>query len=74
MADLVIDARNLPCPEPVIKVDREANGIGAGRTIEVIATDRGAIVDIPAWAMDRGYALAEEFEQDGEFHFIIKTR
>jgi TusA-related sulfurtransferase len=74
VVDLVIDARNLPCPEPVIKVDRESNGIAAGQTIEVIATDRGSIVDIPAWAMDRGYVLAEEYEQDGEFHFIIRTR
>jgi tRNA 2-thiouridine synthesizing protein A len=57
---------------PVIKVSQAISGIESGQTIEVIATDRGALSDIPAWAKDMGHALKEQFEEADEFHFIVQ--
>jgi TusA-related sulfurtransferase len=57
---------------PVIKVSQAVKGMESGQTVEVIATDRGAQSDIPAWAKDMGHALKEQFEADGEFHFIVQ--
>lgn len=72
MADVVVDARGLQCPMPVIKVSQAVKTIDSGQTLEVIATDRGALSDIPAWAKDMGHALKEQFEADNEFHFIVQ--
>jgi tRNA 2-thiouridine synthesizing protein A len=72
MADVTVDARGLQCPMPVIKVAQAIVSIQPGQTLEVIATDRGALSDIPAWAKDMGHALKEQFEQDDEFHFIVE--
>lgn len=72
MADATVDARGLQCPMPVIKTAQAMAGITSGQTLEVIATDRGALSDIPAWTRDMGHALKEEFEADSEFHFVIQ--
>ena len=72
MADVTVDARGLQCPMPVIKVAQAIGSIDSGQTLEVIATDRGALSDIPAWAKDMGHALKEQFEEESEYHFIVE--
>ena len=72
MADKTVDARDLQCPMPVLKIASAMNEVSTGETIELIATDRGALSDIPAWARDMGHSLKEQFEQDGEFHFVVE--
>jgi tRNA 2-thiouridine synthesizing protein A len=72
MADATVDARGLQCPMPVIKTAQAMAGLATGQTLEVIATDRGALSDIPAWTKDMGHTLAEEYETDSEYHFVIR--
>ena len=71
MADITVDARNLQCPMPVLKIAKAMKEADSGQTLELIATDRGALSDIPAWASDMGHSLKEQFEEDSEFHFIL---
>lgn len=72
MADKVVDARGLQCPMPVIKLAQGIKEIGAGQTVELIATDNGALSDIPAWSKDMGHSLKEQFSAESEHHFIIE--
>jgi len=72
MADITVDARNLQCPMPVIKVAQAMAGADVGQTVEVIATDRGALSDIPAWAKDMGHQLKEQFEESASYHFVLE--
>ncbi|HSR45996.1 MAG TPA: sulfurtransferase TusA family protein [Acidimicrobiia bacterium] len=72
MADIIVDARNLQCPMPVLKLSQAVSGAAAGQTIELVATDRGALSDIPAWSKDTGNPLKEQFEQDSEYHFVVE--
>ena len=72
MADKVVDARGLQCPMPVIKLAQGIGEITAGQTLELIATDAGALSDIPAWSKDLGHSLKEQFTADGEHHFVIE--
>jgi tRNA 2-thiouridine synthesizing protein A len=72
MADITVDARGLQCPMPVIKTAQAMGQIESGQTLEVIASDRGALSDIPAWAKDMGHALTEQFEESEEFHFVLQ--
>lgn len=72
MADITIDARNLQCPMPVLKIARAMKEAKSGQTVELIATDRGALSDIPAWADDMGHSLKEQFEENSELHFILE--
>lgn len=70
--DRVLDARGLLCPMPVVKAGKEIKTIGAGQVLKILATDRGAIADFPAWADDTGHELLEWHEEDGVLVFFIR--
>ena len=72
MADVTVDARNLQCPMPVLKIAQAMNDLSTGQSVELIATDRGALSDIPAWASDMGHSIKEQFETDDEYHFVVE--
>jgi TusA-related sulfurtransferase len=76
MADIketrTLDARGLLCPMPIVKASREMKQLAAGDVLKVIATDRGAIADFPAWADDTGHELLEWEEQGGALVFFIR--
>ena len=71
--DKVLDARGLLCPMPVVKAGKEIRGMEDGEILKIIATDRGAIADFPAWADDTGNELLEWSEDsDGSLVFYIR--
>ena len=57
-ADVVVDARGLRCPLPVIRLATAARGLPAGTLVTVLSTDPAARHDVPAWARMRGHAMA----------------
>lgn len=70
--DKVLDARGLLCPMPVVKAGKEIKTIGQGQVLKILATDRGAIADFPAWADDLGHELLEWHDEDGVLVFYIR--
>jgi len=69
----LLDARGLLCPMPIVKAGKEMKTLAAGDILKVLATDRGAIADFPAWADDTGNELLEWKDQgDGTLVFYIK--
>jgi TusA-related sulfurtransferase len=71
--DKLLDARGLLCPMPVVKAGKEIRSLDAGQILKIIATDRGAIADFPAWAEDTDNELLEWNEEaDGSLVFYIK--
>jgi tRNA 2-thiouridine synthesizing protein A len=62
--DIVLDARGLACPLPVVKARRALAGVPAGATLVVLATDPEAPLDLAALAADAGCAFAAE--RDGQ--------
>ena len=70
--DRLLDARGLLCPMPVVKAGKEMRSMNAGQVLKVLATDRGAIADFPAWAEDAGHQLIEWHEEAGTFVFHVR--
>ena len=62
---LVVDARGLRCPIPVIRLARQAQPLADGARITVWTTDPAAVHDVPAWARMRGHAIEESITLDG---------
>jgi len=46
---VVVDARGLRCPMPVIRLAQAARDAPAGSLLELWATDPAARADVPAW-------------------------
>ncbi|WP_404331066.1 CoA-disulfide reductase [Mesobacillus maritimus] len=63
-ADSVVDVAGLTCPMPIIKLKKGIDSIGSGQVIELQATDKGALNDLPAWARNAGHTILNT-EQDG---------
>jgi tRNA 2-thiouridine synthesizing protein A len=70
--DQVLDASGLLCPMPVVKAGKIMRGMDEGTILKIIATDRGAIADFPAWADDTGNELLEWHEEGDTLVFYIK--
>jgi len=70
--DVVLDARNLLCPMPVVKAGKQIRSLTDGQILKILATDRGSIADFPAWADDTGNELLEWHEEDGTFVFYVR--
>lgn len=45
-----LDVKGENCPMPVVKTKQSIDDIGAGETLEVVATDPGSMSDIAGWA------------------------
>jgi tRNA 2-thiouridine synthesizing protein A len=70
--DMTLDARNLNCPLPVLKLKKAVADLKIGGTIEVLATDPGAEADFEAFCSATGNSLLERGSVDGVYRFVIK--
>jgi tRNA 2-thiouridine synthesizing protein A len=72
MADQVLDAKGLNCPLPILRAKKALAGMGAGKTLEILATDPGSIKDFEAFCRTTGHELVEQ-QNDGKlFRFVIR--
>jgi TusA-related sulfurtransferase len=70
--DKLLDARGLLCPMPVVKASKEMKGLEPGQVLKILATDRGSIADMPAWAEDTGNDLLDWHEENGVLVFVVR--
>jgi TusA-related sulfurtransferase len=70
--DETVDARNLMCPMPVLAATKAMRLLEPGQVLKVLATDKGALSDIPAWAEDTENVLLSSVTEDGVFAFYIR--
>lgn len=73
MADVSLDTKGLNCPIPILKAKKAMSDVPSGGTLEVLATDPGAVADFEAFCRQTGHELVEQTEDDGVYRFIIKN-
>lgn len=71
---LIVDARHLLCPLPVIELARAARDAPPGTTLTVLVTDPAARHDVPAWARLRGHHLLGIVQTPDEGTLAITVR
>ncbi len=71
--DVLVDARELMCPMPVMAATKAARRMEPGQLLKVMATDKGALSDIPAWAEASGHEVVEQSTQGADLVFLIRT-
>jgi tRNA 2-thiouridine synthesizing protein A len=70
---VVVDARRLLCPMPVIRVQDRVKELAPGSQVEAICTDPGALNDIPAWARINGHKLIETRSEGDEYIIVVEV-
>ncbi|MEH6937131.1 sulfurtransferase TusA family protein [Bacillus sp. JJ664] len=72
--DLLVDAKGLACPMPIIRTKKAMNEIEKGQVIEVQATDKGSKADIQAWTKSSGHQYLGTLEDGGILkHYLRKS-
>jgi tRNA 2-thiouridine synthesizing protein A len=72
MADHVLDAKGLNCPLPILKAKKALKEVPAGGTLEILATDPGAVADFQAFARSTGNELLEHSQEGGVYRFLLR--
>lgn len=62
---MILDARGLLCPLPVLKARKRLQSLPAGAVLELQADDPAAIVDVPHFCAEAGHALISQGEEAG---------
>ena len=74
MADQTLDAKGLNCPLPILKAKKALTALPPGATLEVLATDPGAVKDFQAFARTTGHELIESTTEGNVFRFVLKRK
>ncbi len=72
MADKLLDAKGLNCPLPILKAKKAIADVAPGGTLEILATDPGAVPDFEAFCRQTGHELVEHSVSGGVYRFLIK--
>jgi tRNA 2-thiouridine synthesizing protein A len=74
MADIVVDARGLNCPMPIVKTAQAVKAMASGQTVEVLATDPGSVKDFAAWSKSTGNPIVEQTADAGVYRFVMQKQ
>ncbi len=74
MAAETLDTKGLNCPLPILKARKAIKSLAAGDTLEIFATDPGAVPDFEAFSRATGHEILESGEDDGVFRFLIEVK
>ncbi|WP_374470491.1 sulfurtransferase TusA family protein [Phenylobacterium sp.] len=69
--DILVDARGHRCPVPTLRLRRALEQAPAGARVRLLADDPLARIDVPHFAREAGYELAERGEDAGALSFLV---
>ena len=68
----ILDARGLMCPLPILKTRFAIDELAVGEVLKVLATDRGSVQDMAAFARQTDNELLASLEDDGAYVFYLR--
>ena len=72
--DVMVDARGLACPLPLVKARQALMVVDAGATVCVLATDPAAQNDFIEFAEISGHALERSDRENGLFVIVLRKK
>lgn len=74
-ADVTLDCYGLLCPMPIIETAQKIKTMTVGQVLEILSTDIGIRVDMPAWCRTTGQEFLG-YEEEGDLIkvYVRKTR
>ncbi|MBI3576370.1 MAG: sulfurtransferase TusA family protein [Gammaproteobacteria bacterium] len=68
-----LNVRGLLCPLPVIRTQNRVVELAPGDTLEIAATDPGALHDIPAWCRVHGHEVVSTAREKNEIRVVVRV-
>jgi len=70
----VVDARGHRCPTPTLRLRRALETLAAGETIELVADDPMARIDVPHFAAGAGHEVTAMASEGPVLRFWVRKR
>jgi len=74
MSEVLLDAKGLACPLPVLRAHRALRAMAPGERLRLLTTDRASVADVRAFCRETGHELTSYAEEGGVFSFAIRRR
>ena len=72
--DSVIDVSGLTCPMPIVKLKKGIDLLESEQVLELHATDKGTLNDLPAWSKNAGHTILKTEQEGSLIKFWIKKK
>lgn len=72
--DITIDARDLLCPLPVLRLRKALLGAAPGAVVHLLATDPMARIDVPHFCAEQGHEVLDTTEEGAVMRFTIRAK
>ena len=72
--DSVIDVSGLTCPMPIVKLKKGIDSLESEQVLELHATDKGTLNDLPAWSKNAGHTILKTEQEGSLIKFWIKKK
>jgi tRNA 2-thiouridine synthesizing protein A len=69
--EILVDARGHRCPVPTLRLRRALEHAPAGARVRLLADDPLARIDVPHFAAQAGYDIAERGEDGPALTFVV---
>ena len=69
----VLDVKGLKCPMPIVKAKKALDSLTPGQVLQIIATDKGSVLDMQGWAKTNKAARLlgqETVQENGQELFV----
>ena len=73
MNKVIVDARGLACPLPVVNAKRAADEMKNGGVLEVLVDNEIAVQNLQKFARQKGYAVSGEKTAEKEYRVLIQV-
>ena len=71
---VVVDARGLNCPMPLLKAKKALNALSPDGLLRVLATDPGSVRDFEVFSKQSGHALLESGQDGDTYTYLIRKK
>jgi TusA-related sulfurtransferase len=71
---IIIDARGLFCPVPIIKVAEAVRNIDSGAVVEICSDDAAILHDMPAWCKSTGNIIQSMKQEGNTYRYFIRKK
>lgn len=68
----IVDARELVCPLPVLKSQRQLRSMQSGELLQLLTTDPASARDVPDFCREAGHTLVSQEQDATGYIFVIR--
>ena len=70
--EVLVDARGLYCPIPVLRLAKALRGKPPGFSARLFATDPASVEDVEVFCRERSHSLLESRRDGSVFSFLVR--